>query len=107
MAVKHKKKKSKAARRRKWLKNLKKAWAARRRQGRKTRRHKSRKCPKTQKRSSLRSALLCLLRRKRGRARKADAKVYKKAMRVLRRSKKGRAMLKKHGLLRRRRRGKK
>lgn len=83
--------------RRALLKNLKKARAARRRKGgRKLTRAAKRYCPKVRKsrRPSLRAALLCLLRHKRGRY----TSVHKKALRRLRGSKAGRKLLRKHKL---------
>jgi len=65
--------------------NLKKAWAARRKAGRKTRGKKSKKCPKVRGRgrTSKRAAKLCLARRRRGRPSAADRKVYRKAIKAL------------------------
>lgn len=64
--------------------NLKKAWAARRKMGRKGKK-KSKKCPKVRGRGrvSKRAAKLCLARRKRGRPSKADRAVYRKAIKAL------------------------
>lgn len=100
MAVKTRKKKYRftAARKR----ALKKAWAARRKgghKGRKARRRrgKSKKCAKTRSHATLRSAKLCLSRKKAGRVAKKDKKVYAKCKRMLRRTKAGRRWLKKHG----------
>jgi len=95
------KKLSKAARKRISMRNLRKAWRARRKHGRKMRRRRTRKCPKTRGHASIRSAKLCLSRRKPGRASKALKKLYAKCKRMLRRTKAGRRWLKKHGHTRR------
>lgn len=90
----HKKYRFTAARKR----ALRKAWAARRKAGRKTRRHaKGKKCPKVRGRASLRAAKLCLARKKAGRVSKKNKAVYAKCRRMLRRTKAGRRWLKKHG----------
>lgn len=106
MATKHKKRKKhkrhSAKALRAWRRNIKKARAARRRKLRRRGGKKTRKCPKSRKHATLRSAKLCLLRRKRGRASKSLKKLYAKCKKMLRRTKGGRKWLKKHGLARRR-----